>query len=90
MRKVTVPGYPCVVISHTFDVSTDVFEFDTDEEASKALKEMYDDYLEEEIRNESDLNESECIYSAEEDYGQRVWEDGEKTFFVKTFTQKFV
>lgn len=89
LSKPAVMGFPCVVVSHTFTAETDVYEFETDDEASEAVKDLYTAYMNEEHENDSDLVESECIYSENEDYAQIVWTDGEKTTFVKSYSQKF-
>lgn len=88
--KVTVPSFPCVVVSHSFDVQTDVYEFDTDEEASQAVKDLFTAYMNEELENHSDIVESECVYSEDEGYAQIVWSDGDRTTFTATYSQKYV
>lgn len=79
---------PCVVISHSFDTETIVYEYDSDDEATEALVRHYDTYMDEEKRNGSSLDESGCF--CEEAYARITWTDGCKTEFTLSFISKEV
>lgn len=85
-----VPGTPCVVVTHSFDPDVSVYEYDTDDEANDGVEKWYNTYLEEEIRNNSELNENECNLYKEDGWGQLTWADGAFTRFVQAHTMKEV
>lgn len=85
---VSVPSTPCVVIVHSFHSDTPVYEYDTDEEAAKALHRHYNEYLAEEKREGSLLNEEECF--CEDNYARITWADGCRTEFILSFVSKEV
>ena len=85
---VPIPVKSCVVIKHSFDGDTPVYEYDTEEEAVTALKRLYNKYLDEEERNNSSLCESEC--RCEDDYALITWMDGCKTEFILSYISREV
>lgn len=85
---VSMPVKPCVVITHSFDSDTPVYEYDSEEEAVKALKRLYTDYYAEEVREGSALVDSECF--CEDDYAKVTWADGCVTEFKLSYTSKEV
>lgn len=87
---VSVPGSPCVVISHSFDMDVAVYECDTDDEANDTLEELYKQYYNEEIENNSSLNEEETALYKEDGWGKITWSDGDYTRFVQAYTIKNV
>lgn len=79
-----IPDSPCIVITHNFDPETTVYAYETEEEAKEALARLYSLYYQEEIDNNSDLDESNCFCDAEnEGYAVITWE-GEKEVKDKT------
>ena len=81
---VTVPSSPCVIITHSFSIEgTQVYEYDSCEEAQEGLKRFYNLYLAEERANNSKLDEAET-YSDDEGYAKITWEGeaGDKTEFI--------
>ena len=89
-KPVAVPSAPCIVISHSFDPDVTVYEFDSDEEAERSLKQQYSKYLEEERRNHSDLDENNCFFYPDDGWGRVTWADGAYTSFVVSYIQKLV
>lgn len=85
---VTVPSCPCVVVKHSFDAETAVYECPDDDSALELLERLYKVYLKEEIDNNSDLRRSQCW--CEVDYARITWDDDSMTEFVKTYIQKEV
>jgi hypothetical protein len=81
-RKCYATKKECVVVSHTFDAQTDVYT--DDENIDTLLPDLYNEYLQEEIDNNSDLDMNECCIVEDEGFAQIAWEDGDKTFFVRT------
>lgn len=68
-----------VVKTHNFDPETEAAEFTDYCKATAYLHWMWETYLNEEIVNDSDLNEEWCYH--EETYGRIQWEDGDYTEF---------
>ena len=80
----TMPVRHCVVITHSFSTEgTQVYEYDSCEDATKGLERLYDLYLVEERSNNSQLNEAETFYDGEE-YAKITWagEAGDRTEFI--------
>ena len=77
MNKEKNANRPCVVMTHSFDPETRVFEYSSYEQASKELVRMYREYIEEERRNNSIL-----MGYVDDNYGQVVWNGGDKTYFT--------
>lgn len=75
-------GEECVVVHHSFDPSVDVYV--DDDQSDDLLSSLYHECLQEEIDNNSDLNEDECYIDEDEGYAQVTWADGTQTFFNQT------
>lgn len=84
--KASSVAKPCVVITHSFDPATTVYEYDTEAEAEGAFHRLYNKYLLEEVHEGSALNESECW--CDDTYGRITWEDGCMTEFALTVISK--
>ena len=68
-----------VVKTHNFDSETEAAEFTDYRKAIAYLYWMWETYHNEELENESDLDEKYCYH--EEDYGKIQWKDGDYTEF---------
>ena len=68
-----------VTKTHSFDPETEASTFTSWDEAVSYLQRMWEDYFNEEIANDSDLDESECYH--EDDFAQIGWSDGCRTWF---------
>ena len=72
-------GKYVVVKTHNFDPETEATEFNDYRKATAYLHWMWETYLNEEIANDSDLDEEWCYH--EETYGRIRWKDGDYTEF---------
>ena len=68
-----------VVKTHNFDPETEATEFTDYRKATAYLHWMWETYFNEEIANNSDLDEGWCYH--EDDYGRIQWVDGNYTEF---------
>ena len=68
-----------VVKTHNFDPETEATEFTDYRKATAYLHWMWEMYFNEEIANNSDLDEGWCYH--EDDYGRIQWVDGDYTEF---------
>lgn len=78
---------PCIVIHHSFDPDVVVYEYDSDDEAIKAVDRLWKSYLAEERSNNSELDESNT-WTDEEGYAKITWSDGCVTTFVLSYIGK--
>lgn len=76
----------CVVVCHNFDADTPVYLFDTYEKAVEYLQDFWQEYYNEEIANESEIDESLTFH--EDEYAQVTWMDGCYTEFILTATSE--
>lgn len=81
------PVRSCVVIRHSFDSETPVYEYDTEEEAIEALKRLYNTYLAEEHQHGSSALYEVKTY-CDDDYGRITWMDGCKTEFILSYISR--
>lgn len=68
-----------VTKTHNFDPETEATEFTDYRKATAYLHWLWEDYYNEEIANDSDLDEELCFHESE--YAQVQWEDGDRTEF---------
>ena len=64
-----------VVKTHNFDIETEATEFSDYRKANAYLHWMWETYYNEEIVNDSDLDNDWCYY--ESNYGRIQWKDGD-------------
>ena len=72
-------GKYVVVKTHNFDIETEAAEFDDYREATAYLHWLWEDYYNDEIANDSDLDEEECYH--ESNFAKVQWSDGDYTEF---------
>lgn len=68
-----------VVKTHNFDPETEATVFNTLGEAEAYMQWLWEDYYNEEIANDSELEEDECYF--EGDFAKIQWSDGFQTWF---------
>lgn len=68
-----------VVKTHNFDIETEAAKFTDYRKATAYLHWLWEDYYNEEIACESDLDEDNCYH--ESDYAKVQWDDGDYTEF---------
>lgn len=68
-----------VVKTHNFDPETEAAKFDDYRKATAYLQWFWEDYYNDEMGEDSDLDEDECYH--EEDYAKVQWSDGSRTEF---------
>lgn len=68
-----------VVKTHNFDPETEAAQFTDYCEATAYLHWLWESYYNEEIENDSDLDEQWCYH--ESDYAKIQWKDGDYTEF---------
>lgn len=71
-----------VVKTHSFDPENEASTFESYEIASAYLRRMWKSYLDEELRQGSELQEDKCCLTS--DYGLITWSDGCFTVFILT------
>lgn len=76
-----------VVVKHSFDRSVAVYDCGNQyDKAKNFLRKIWEEYYNEELDNNSDLNENGCFY--EEEYARITWGDGCETDFTLTILYK--
>lgn len=75
-----------VITSHSFEADTPTVLFNEDEydKARAYLHWLWKEYYDTEIKEGSDLIESQC--SHDDEYARVTWADGNRTEFVLTYT----
>lgn len=74
-----------VIIVHSFEHDTPVYTFGEDyERAKNFLNEKWKEYYDEEVENNSWLDEIDCF--CEDEYGKVTWSDGCYTEFILSYT----
>lgn len=68
-----------VVKTHNFDPETEAVEFTDYRKATAYLQWLWEDYYNDEIAEDTDLDEDECYH--ESDYAKVQWNDGNYTEF---------
>ena len=68
-----------VVKTHNFDIETEATEFTDYRKATAYLHWMWESYYNEEVANDSCLDEKFCYHEGE--YGKIQWKDGDYTEF---------
>ena len=76
----------CVIMYHSFDADTPVYVFPTYEKAKKFFDRTYENYLNEEIANNSELDMDNCFH--EDEFAKVTWSDGESTEFILSCTSE--
>lgn len=76
----------CVIMYHSFDANTPVYVFPTYEKAKKFFDRTYENYLNEEIENNSELDMDNCFH--EDVFAKVTWSDGESTKFILSCTSE--
>ena len=71
---------------HNFDGDTPCYNFDTENQAKAYMHYLWEEYYNNEIAENSHLNENECFH--EESYAKVAWVDGDRTEFIITFTSE--
>lgn len=73
-----------VVMKHTFDAEVVVYDCGENyEKAKEKLNELWEEYINEEYANSSELTEEECYH--EDEYARVTWSDGDYTDFTLTY-----